>query len=112
MVVCQIDLSNAYNTVNLSILEERLVSEKIWSKEKLLLWKYLFGNSKTWIEGVVVNDKYGVPQGSLLSPFLFNLYLHPILTKINSIAGVMLYAYADDMILISENLDQMKAALC
>jgi len=30
-IVCQIDLSNAYNNVNLRLLEERIENEGIWS---------------------------------------------------------------------------------
>ena len=110
-IVCQIDLSNAYNTVNLKVLERRLVEEGIWCSQKLELWKYIFSRSQTWIEGHIVQEKYGVPQGSLLSPFLFNVYLHPILVEINQIEGVKLYAYADDMIIVAESMDKMKEAL-
>ena len=81
--MCQVDLSNAYNTVNLKILERRLIEEGVWSPAKLQLWKYLFSRSSTWIEGQVVKEQYGVPQGSLLSPFLFNIYLHPLLQETN-----------------------------
>ena len=65
-VICQIDLSNAYNSVNLEILEKRLIDERIWSEEKLQLWKYLFSRSRTWVEGSIIEEHYGVPQGSLL----------------------------------------------
>ena len=110
-IVCQVDLSNAYNTVNLKILERRLIEEGVWSPAKLQLWKYLFSRSSTWIEGQVVKEQYGVPQGSLLSPFLFNIYLHPLLQETNQITGVRVYAYADDLIIISDSMDAMKEAI-
>lgn len=48
-----------------------------------------------------IEVNYGLPQGSCLSPILFNLYtriLHEIEDK-----NTLLYQYADDFIIISSN---------
>ena len=52
--VTQIDLTNAYNTVNLVVLEQLLVRENVWSVEKLKLWRFLASNSKSFIQGLTV----------------------------------------------------------
>ena len=62
------------------------------------------GTSKTF------NIKVGVHQGSALSPFLFNLVMD-YLTK--DLMNLTLWAilYADDIVLISENAEQLETAL-
>ncbi|EKF29371.1 hypothetical protein MOQ_006849 [Trypanosoma cruzi marinkellei] len=42
----------------------------------------------------------GVTQGSVLGPYLFSLYAHPLLNPLNSFAGVTADMYADDLSII------------
>ena len=39
----------------------------------------------------------GVPQGSLISPFLFNLFINNMIEKLNSLIGITCLGYADDI---------------
>lgn len=98
--VCQIDLSNAYNTVNLCILYQLIERTKFWNEQEKQLWRYLVTNAQTEINGEIVQEINGLPQGSLLSPHLFNLYLNEIFERLNPVAGMLVaVAFADDMII-------------
>lgn len=49
-----------------------------------------------------VRLKAGVPQGSVLSPLLFNLYVNDISLRLDS---CKMFQYADDTVLVSSHLD-------
>ena len=63
--------------------------------------------------------KNGIKQGSVLSPFLFSLYLDCLLMKLNncgvgchiSSRSVNALAYADDLVLIGPTVNSMKILL-
>ena len=46
----------------------------------------------------------GVIQGGILSPFLFNLAIDGLLTKLRKVA-LEVYAYADDIAILNQNLN-------
>lgn len=49
----------------------------------------------------------GVPQGSILSPLLFNLFVNDIST---SLSEAKLYQYADDTVIVTRHLNFENAA--
>jgi hypothetical protein len=98
--LCLLDLSAAFDTIDHSILIERLTS-----------WFGLNGAVLSWIRSylssrsfkVTLNSTespnyqlfYGVPQGSVLGPLLFTLYTTP-LSSLISHSTVNHHLYADD----------------
>lgn len=100
MILLLFDLSAAFDTVDHKILISRL-EQCVGIEGSTLDWFESYLNARMFsvsLDGfsssVSVLD-YGVPQGSILSPALFSLYLLPLGT-IFSKHGVSFHFYADD----------------
>ena len=95
-----LDLSAAFDTVEHSILFQRMEQSFGISGDALLWLKSYFANrtQKIKIENVSSKEKpleFGVPQGSFIGPFCFPKYSSP-LAKIASKYQLSIHLYADD----------------
>lgn len=99
-VLIGLDLSAAFDTINHSVLIRRLQSV-FGVSGAALQWveSYLSQRSQyVMVGGERSSTKsldVGVPQGSVLGPFLFSVYVSPIASVISSF-GVHFHQYADD----------------
>jgi len=109
--VCQIDLANAYNTVNLFFLNELIKREGFWNETEQQLWRFLVTNAQTEFNGKLMPKINGLPQGSLLSPLLFNLYINDIFDRLNQASLILVVAFADDLIMPAETREYLEEAL-
>lgn len=101
-----LDLEKAFDTISHKLLYDKL--ENIGFRGPFLrLFKSFFsGRSQMVIlENVKsrsVELKAGVPQGSVLSPLLFNIYVNDLSRVVTS---CHVYQYADDTVLVSNHLN-------
>ena len=99
-ILILLDLSAAFDTVDHSKLLSILYHE-IGLRGKVLDWfvSYLIGRRQAVnIKGRKSNYNglsYGVPQGSVLGPVLFNIYVRSLINLLNQ-AGFIVHGYADD----------------
>ena len=93
VVLCLLDLSAAFDTLKHSVLMDRLREIGLQDKAYLSDRRMAVKMKEHVSELQVV--KYGVPQGAVLGPMLFNVYCRPLTTLIRKY-GVSYHIYADD----------------
>ena len=104
-----LDLRKAFDTVSHSHLIDKLSS--LGLNIRTLNWfsSYLSNRYQCVKLGGIASDyaevTYGVPQGSVLGPVLFSIYINSLSEEV---AEVGLQMYADDTILYSSNLNTLQ----
>ena len=104
-----VDLQKAYDSVDRLILWRLLKQRCKSQQEKVLvdLIMKLHNDSTIQVGNHSINAEMGLPQGSVLSPVLFNVYLEEALKSSQKLEDVRkrgdLLAFADDMLIMTNN---------
>ena len=114
--VIYLDFSKAFDKVShLNLLH---VLNHINIHPKLINWIQNYLNGRTQVTVVESSHFHstsvssGVPQGSVLGPLLFIIYLQDLITSINTnCPNTTVYAFADDIKLVSSDANDLQYAL-
>jgi len=107
-VVIDIDLANFFGTIDHKLMEE-ILRRKLHDK---ILMRYIIRMFKAGVlaEGDLQKNDEGVPQGSICSPVLANIFAHEAIdlwikemVKPNCRGSVELFRYADDAIICCQS---------
>ena len=113
-IVAFIDLKSAFDIANRDIILDQLVDFGV--KGNILKWirGYLRNRtSRVLFKGALSTTKdfeLGTPQGGVLSPFLFNILVHRLLSRLPD-TDATVTCYADDICIHSSSPDDLQRLL-
>ena len=106
-----IDVENAFNSLDWDLILDELSRRGVSSMVRTVMRDY-FKDRRVVVhtphEHVEVEIMAGVPQGSVLGPFLWNLVYDDILKLLNSDRHMRAIAYADDLAMVISARDSLQ----
>jgi hypothetical protein len=110
--LCAIDISKAYDKTNHFALFVKLMERNI-PVQLLAVLENWFSNCWTCVKwGGSTSEffkiEYGVRQGSVLSPFLFAVYIDGIGGRFTIGQGYLIVLYADDIVILAPSVSKLQ----
>ncbi len=108
-----LDFSSAYNTVLHQELFRMLGEKSILTKGEIQLLRAIYARNTIELGAESFKPNVGVAQGSIISPYLFNIYSEELLLSLEQEGWRTqeLYGFADDHLILNGTPRQLKMAI-
>lgn len=90
-----IDFASAFDTIDRRRLYDVIVTRNVLPPDMMKLLLFIHTNSRVQLGAYTMQTLKGVPQGSLMSPLLFNIYIAELLDLMSNYG--LTKAFADDI---------------
>jgi hypothetical protein len=105
--VCYLDIQKAYDRASTSSIMYLLdnqygVTGRMWCNIVNFITNRTFTVNFSVFQSDTHTINNGVPQGSVVAPLLFSLFINTLITKITKETPVVVLAFADDLVLIPD----------
>lgn len=101
-----VDVRNAFNSMPWKGIIDELKRKNISGHITKVLGSY-FEDRKLEIDDVTIDLTCGCPQGSVLSPTLWNIYYDPVL-RLQLPENTKIIGYADDLVIVTEGRSRVE----
>ena len=103
------DITQAFDSVDRIVLIKKLRGLQVSDYLVYLVWISLRDHQTRIIgEHWSIMTRIGLKKGSPLSPLLFNLYISRLGQELSRFDGIQICMYADDLLVIADNIKQAK----
>ena len=105
-----VDFKSAYNHTRHDLLFQRL--QNVLNHQEIAFQRSIYDKLIIQSDVSHCRPNLGVAQGSVISPFLFDIYTEPLFWELNKVISLQdIFGYADDILVLCEDIGTLNSCI-